>query len=106
MAHIPVPGKGPVLVLLLTALPSFLHAHPRHPIISSVKGFILFAQSMSVTPFASLHHQPASDWASQECMTQMRWGVGAGREVTHWVLTHQLYKVTRGPRKEGQVSSQ
>lgn len=29
----------------------------------------------------------------------------AEREVTHWNLSHQLYKVTRGPGKEGRVSS-
>lgn len=35
-----------------------------------------------------------------------RGGGGAEREVTHWNLSHQLYKVTRGPGKEGRVCLQ
>lgn len=118
MAHIPVSGKGPRLVLLWTALPKFPEARslvfPEFPslalqfITSSATGFIyslhLLWHPLLCHPLLP-HFPPASDWAPQECITRMGGGE-AGREVTHWILSHQLYKVTRGPRKEGQVSSQ
>lgn len=84
MAHIPVSGKGPRLVLLWTALPKFPEARslffPEFPslalqfITSSATGFIyslhLLWHPLLCHPLLP-HFPPASDWAPQECITRM-----------------------------------
>lgn len=127
--YIPAFQKGPLLVLLLTDLPKLLGTHlfslhipfwdnKLHSQLAALKkdSFYLLSVMFVFLPqpcFSPHHHHPppppltlapTSDWASQECTACM--GVGGGgdgrqRGVTHLLLSHLLYKVSRGPERGG-----
>lgn len=86
-------------ILLLAGLPKFLgiHLFPLQSLFweDHLCSFILHSICPESPPTLPLSTTPStSDWASQECRVCMR--VGGEWGVTHWLLSHLLYKVTQG----------